>query len=48
MVGWPQPRANEDELPLVTAGNDIATIADFLAPGRSSYSAAEVVQRLQR
>jgi len=31
------------ELPLVTAGEEIATIADFLAPGETSYSAAEVV-----
>ncbi|HXF11410.1 MAG TPA: nitronate monooxygenase [Desulfuromonadaceae bacterium] len=36
----------ETELPLVTAGNDIARIAEFLAPGRHSYSAADVVRRL--
>lgn len=35
------------ELPLVTAGNDVARIAEFLSPGRDSYSAAEVVHRLQ-
>jgi nitronate monooxygenase len=34
------------ELPLVTAGNDVAGIADFLAPGRNSYSAADVIARL--
>jgi NAD(P)H-dependent flavin oxidoreductase YrpB (nitropropane dioxygenase family) len=37
----------ELELPLVTAGNDIASIAEFLAPGRDSYSAAEVMRRLE-
>jgi NAD(P)H-dependent flavin oxidoreductase YrpB (nitropropane dioxygenase family) len=48
-VGLPQPRTDgQVELPLVTAGNDVAMIAEFLAPGRESYSAAEVVQRLQR
>ena len=47
-VGLAQTRSDgQTELPLVTAGNDIAIIADFLAPGRGSYSAAEVVQRLQ-
>jgi len=37
----------EAELPLVTAGNEVASIADFLRPGRDSYSAAEVILRLQ-
>jgi len=37
----------EAELPLVTAGNDVALIADFLRPGRDTYSAAEVIHRLQ-
>mgnify|MGYP000688787101 CR=1 FL=1 len=31
------------EPPLVTGGNDIAHIARFIAPGRDSYSAAEVI-----
>jgi NAD(P)H-dependent flavin oxidoreductase YrpB (nitropropane dioxygenase family) len=35
------------ELPLVTAGNEVASIAEFLASGHDFYSAAEVVQRLQ-
>ena len=35
------------ERPLVTAGNDVAIIASFLPPGRNSYSAAEVIQRLR-
>ena len=31
---------------LVTVGDDLNTIAQFLAPGRETYSAAEVVQSL--
>jgi nitronate monooxygenase len=31
---------------LVTVGDDLNTIAQFIAPGRTSYSAAEVVERL--
>lgn len=47
-AGMAQIRADGQwELPLVTAGNDVSNVADFLAPGRHSYSAAEVVQRLQ-
>jgi len=34
------------EPPLVTIGDDLNTIAQFLAPGRYSYSAADVVQSL--
>ena len=34
------------ELALITAGNEVANIADFLRPGCDSYSAAEVVRRL--
>jgi NAD(P)H-dependent flavin oxidoreductase YrpB (nitropropane dioxygenase family) len=34
------------ELALLTAGDDVAQIAQFLKPGCSSYSAADVVQRL--
>jgi NAD(P)H-dependent flavin oxidoreductase YrpB (nitropropane dioxygenase family) len=37
---------NELSLPLVTAGNEIANVANFLPSGRDSYTAAEVVQRL--
>jgi nitronate monooxygenase len=46
-IGYQQTR--EDgfvEPPLVTVGDDLNTIAQFLAPGRTSYSAAEVVQSL--
>ncbi len=31
---------------LVTVGDDLNTIAQFIAPGRSSYSAADVVKSL--
>jgi nitronate monooxygenase len=34
------------EPPMVTAGYDIAQVADFLPPGRTSYSAADVIRRL--
>ncbi len=37
---------NNSSLPLVTAGNDITNIVQFLPPGCDSYSAAEVVSRL--
>jgi hypothetical protein len=31
---------------LVTVGDDLNTIAQFIAPGRSSYGAADVVESL--
>jgi nitronate monooxygenase len=34
------------ESPLVTVGDDLNTVAQFLAPGRTSYSAADVVESL--
>ena len=34
------------EPPLVTVGDDLNTVAQFLAPGRESYSAAEVIESL--
>jgi hypothetical protein len=34
------------ENPLLTAGDDVGQIARFLKPGRTSYSAAEVVEAL--
>ena len=34
------------EPPLVTVGDDLNNVARFLAPGRSTYSAADVVQSL--
>jgi NAD(P)H-dependent flavin oxidoreductase YrpB (nitropropane dioxygenase family) len=46
-IGMAQVRRGvEADLPLVTAGNDVANIASFLKPGQDSYSAAEVVDRL--
>ncbi len=35
-----------DELPLVTAGDDLACLAQFIPPGADSYSAADVLRRL--
>lgn len=46
-VGIGQVRSEtETELPLVTAGNDFESIAQFLKPGASSYTAADVIQSL--
>lgn len=46
-IGLTQPRGEgEFELPLVTSGNDVATVASYLSPGRQSYTAADVVRVL--
>ena len=46
-IGLAQIRpGGETDLPLITAGNDLANIANFLRPGRNSYSAAEVIGSL--
>jgi nitronate monooxygenase len=46
-IGHAQTRKNEAVEPaLVTVGDDLNTIAHFLAPGQSSYSAADVVENL--
>ena len=46
-IGIGQIRPNsEDELPLVTAGDDLADIAQFLTPGHDTYSAADVLRQL--
>jgi len=46
-IGLGQTRQDgEVDLPLLTAGNDVGHIANFLQPGRASYSAAEVVASL--
>ena len=46
-VGLGQVRPESGaELPLVTAGDDVADIAQFLKPGRDSYSAQDVLDRL--
>jgi NAD(P)H-dependent flavin oxidoreductase YrpB (nitropropane dioxygenase family) len=46
-VGIGQPRSETtQELALVTAGDDLATVASFIPPGKTSYTAADVIQRL--
>lgn len=46
-IGLAQARAdNTMDLPLLTAGNDVAQVARYLQPGRSSYTASEVVRHL--
>lgn len=46
-VGFGQVRAEGvPELPLVTAGDDLSQIAEFLPPGCDSYSAADVLSKL--
>ncbi|MFH0880054.1 MAG: nitronate monooxygenase, partial [Lentisphaerota bacterium] len=36
----------ECELPLVTVGNDVSQVAQFISPGKDSYTAADVVRSL--
>ncbi|UCD76092.1 MAG: nitronate monooxygenase [Phycisphaerales bacterium] len=46
-IGLPQVRRDgEKEKPLVTSGDVVATVANFLKPGVDSYSAADVVEHL--
>ncbi len=46
-VGYAQTRKDAVvEPPLVTVGDDLNTIAQFVAPGRDTYSAADVVRSL--
>jgi nitronate monooxygenase len=46
-IGHAQTRRDGSVEPaLVTVGDDLNTIAQFLAPGRESYGAADVVERL--
>ena len=46
-IGHAQTRANNSVEPaLVTMGDDLNTVAGFLAPGRDTYSAADVVTSL--
>ena len=44
-LGQVRPKSGA-ELPLVTAGDDVADIAQFLKPGRDSYSAQDALDRL--
>jgi nitronate monooxygenase len=46
-IGLGQRQANGSvEKPLLTAGDDVAQIAQLLKPGRTSYTAADVIQAL--
>jgi nitronate monooxygenase len=46
-IGLPQVRnGSRIEYPLITAGDDLSTVARFLKPGRTEYSAADVVSQL--
>ena len=46
-IGHQQVRKDGSvEPPLVTVGDDLNTVAQFLSPGRTSYSAADVVESL--
>ncbi len=45
-VGLAQVRKGYVEPPLVTAGDDVRNIAQFLKPGRNSYSADDVIDHL--
>ena len=46
-VGLAQVRSKSSvELPIVTAGDDISLLAQFIPPGRDSYSAADVIRQL--
>ena len=46
-VGYAQIRTDGSvEPPLVTVGDDLNTVAQFLAVGRTSYNAADVVHGL--
>jgi nitronate monooxygenase len=46
-IGHAQTRKDDAEEPaLITVGDDLNTVAQFLAPGRTSYSAADVVESL--
>lgn len=46
-IGYAQIRSDGSlEPPLVTVGDDLNTVARFLAPGQDTYSAADVIQSL--
>jgi len=47
-IGHPQVRNGKyTEMALITSGNDLTGITRFLQPGASTYSAADVVERLR-
>ncbi|ATC63445.1 2-nitropropane dioxygenase [Nibricoccus aquaticus] len=45
-VGLAQTRHGETELPLITAGDDIAQLARFFRPDRDTYTAADIIHTL--
>lgn len=46
-IGYQQVRnGKHEEYGLITAGDDLTTIARFLQPGRTEYSAADVITKL--
>ena len=48
-VGFPQVlNGNRVELGIVTAGDDLITVAQFLPPGQSHYSALDVIAELEK
>ena len=48
-VGFPQVlNGNRVELGIVTAGDDLSTVAQFLPPGQSQYSALDVIAELEK
>lgn len=46
-IGLPQQRTHGPEMPLLTAGDDIHTIKEFVPKEKTSYSAQEVIHYLQ-
>jgi hypothetical protein len=46
-IGYQQVRnGGREEYGLITAGDDLFTVKEFLQPGETEYSAADVVTRL--
>ncbi len=45
-AGFPQVRHGDAELPLITAGDDVVNVSQYLRAGRNSYTAADVLERL--
>jgi nitronate monooxygenase len=45
-IGMGQRRCAEEELPLITAGNDTVDVQQFAQPGCESYTAADVIRTL--
>jgi len=46
-IGYKQVRnGRREEYGLITAGDDLVTITRFLQPGRTEYSAADVISQL--